>query len=102
MAGKGRQNYGRAATSSSTLVLYGLIMLTLLIVILLAVGILSSSGNSKHKANDLNIIAHNSLHSHDGGEECKDQWVEVIFRLFKLGIGGGAAAEREGGGGKLG
>ncbi|KAH6797043.1 2-oxoglutarate and oxygenase superfamily protein [Perilla frutescens var. hirtella] len=81
MAGKGRQNYGRAAprkTSSSTLVLYGLIMLTLLIVILLAVGILSSSGNSKHKANDLNIIAHNSLHSHDGDEESKDQWVEVI------------------------
>lgn len=46
--------------------------------ILLAFGILSSSSNSKHKAHDLNVIAHNSFHSHDGDEESKDQWVEVI------------------------
>ncbi|KAL8549919.1 hypothetical protein ACS0TY_008669 [Phlomoides rotata] len=83
MAGKGRQQYGRGGTrktSSSTMVLYGLIMLSLLIVILLATGMFSiSSGiSSKHKAHDLNVIAHNTIHSGDGDEESKDQWVEVI------------------------
>ncbi|KAL0463745.1 UNVERIFIED_CONTAM: putative prolyl 4-hydroxylase 10 [Sesamum latifolium] len=87
MAGKARQHYGRGGpprkTSSSTAVLYGLLMLSLLIVILLYLGIFSissSSGSSKDspKAHDLSFIAHNSVHSGDGDEENKDQWVEVI------------------------
>ncbi|KAG6430567.1 hypothetical protein SASPL_108637 [Salvia splendens] len=81
MAGKGRQHYSsapRRKTASSTLVLYGLILLSLLIVIVLAFGILSSSSNSKHKAHDLSLIAHDSLHARDGDEESKDQWVEDI------------------------
>ncbi|KAL1540688.1 procollagen-proline 4-dioxygenase [Salvia divinorum] len=81
MAGKGRQHYTSATrrrTPSSTLVLYGLILLSLLIVIVLSFGIFSSSSNSKHKAHDLTLIAHNSLHSHGQDEESKDQWVEVI------------------------
>ncbi|XP_047966687.1 probable prolyl 4-hydroxylase 10 [Salvia hispanica] len=81
MAGKGRQHYSsapRRKTASSTLVLYGLILLSLLIVIVLAFGILSSSSNSKHKAHDLSVIAHDSLHARGGDEESKDQWVEVI------------------------
>ncbi|KAL7090589.1 hypothetical protein ABFS83_12G047300 [Erythranthe nasuta] len=86
MAVKGRQQYGRVGprkTSSSTLVLYGLIMLSLLIVILLALGILSissSTNTSKDspRAHDLSFISHNSAHSDDGDEESKDQWLEVI------------------------
>ncbi|KAL3621738.1 hypothetical protein CASFOL_034398 [Castilleja foliolosa] len=84
-AGKGRQHYGRGAphkTSSSTVVLYGLIMLCLLIVILLSLGMFSiSSGKSSTnfpRAKDLSSIAHNSVHSKDGDEETKDQWAEVI------------------------
>ncbi|KAG8373613.1 hypothetical protein BUALT_Bualt11G0042500 [Buddleja alternifolia] len=69
MAVKGRQQYGRGAlrkTSSTTLVLYGLIMLSLLIVILLSLGILSIHGTTSKdspKAHDLSFIAHNSVHS---------------------------------------
>ncbi|KAK6150279.1 hypothetical protein DH2020_015211 [Rehmannia glutinosa] len=84
MAVKGRQYHGRSATrktSSWTLVLSMLIILSLLIVILLSLGILSipSSGSKgSPKAHDLSFIAHNSVHSGDGDEESKDQWVEVI------------------------
>ncbi|GFP89936.1 probable prolyl 4-hydroxylase 10 [Phtheirospermum japonicum] len=84
-AGKGRQHYGRGAprkTSSSTVVLYGLIILSLLIVILLSLGIFSiSSGKSSTdapRAKDLSSIAHNSVHSDDGDEVTKDQWAEVV------------------------
>ncbi|KAL0424903.1 UNVERIFIED_CONTAM: putative prolyl 4-hydroxylase 10 [Sesamum radiatum] len=88
MAGKARQHYGRGGpprkASSSTAVLYGLLMLSLLIVVLLYLGIFSisssSSSSSKDspKAHDLSFIAHNSVHSGDGDEENRDQWVEVI------------------------
>ncbi|KAL6507616.1 hypothetical protein OROGR_023811 [Orobanche gracilis] len=76
MAGKGRQQYGRGVprkTSSSMLVLYGLILLSLLIVILLSLGVLSISSSKSStvspRARDLSSIAHNS--SFLSKEECE-------------------------------
>ncbi|KAK6125903.1 hypothetical protein DH2020_040352 [Rehmannia glutinosa] len=37
-----------------------------------------SGSKGSPKAHDLSFIAHNSVHSGDGDEESKDQWVEVI------------------------
>ncbi|XP_051117931.1 probable prolyl 4-hydroxylase 10 [Andrographis paniculata] len=89
MAGKGRPQYGKGglmrkatSSSSSAFLLYGLIMLSLLIVVLLSFGVFSINSGKRskesHKPHDLTSIAHNSAHSSERDEERKDQWVEVI------------------------
>ncbi|XAR73728.1 Procollagen-proline dioxygenase [Bertholletia excelsa] len=81
MAVKGRHIRAPARkSSSSTLVFSVLIMCSFLILILLALGILSvpSSNRDSPKAHDLTSIAHNTMDRSDGDDGRADQWVEVV------------------------
>ncbi|PSS30001.1 Prolyl 4-hydroxylase [Actinidia chinensis var. chinensis] len=82
MAAKGRHSRAPSRkSSSSTLVFSLLIITTFLILILLALKIVSipnlSHGDSP-KAHDLNSIAHNTVVRSDGDDGRGDQWIEVI------------------------
>uniref|UniRef100_A0A5B7BPA0 procollagen-proline 4-dioxygenase n=1 Tax=Davidia involucrata TaxID=16924 RepID=A0A5B7BPA0_DAVIN len=81
MAVKGRHSrVPSRKSSSSTLVFAMLIMFSFLILILLALGILSIPSNSDDspKPNDLSSIVHNTVDRSDGHDGRGDQWVEVI------------------------
>ncbi|CAK9142124.1 unnamed protein product [Ilex paraguariensis] len=81
MAVKGRYGRGPSRKSSqSTLVIAMLIMLSFLILILLALGILSIPSTSRNapKANDLSSMVHTTVERSDEDEERGDHWVELI------------------------
>lgn len=68
-------------SSYSTLVLTLLLMLSFLVLILLALGILSipsNSGDSRRKANDLSSIVRNTVDSDAADDGRGEQWSEVI------------------------
>ncbi|KAF5454617.1 hypothetical protein F2P56_024268 [Juglans regia] len=69
-------------SSSSAMALTMLVMLTCVILILLALGILSipsiSGGDSPKTANDLSTIVRNKMDRIDADEEIGEQWMELI------------------------
>ncbi|XP_021691087.2 probable prolyl 4-hydroxylase 10 isoform X1 [Hevea brasiliensis] len=68
-------------SSSSTIILTMLIMVTFVILILLALGILSvpsNSGDSSRKANDLSTIVRNKVDSSEGDDGRQEPSAEVI------------------------
>nr|GMD53399.1 probable prolyl 4-hydroxylase 10 [Ipomoea batatas] len=79
---KGKYGRGlpRKTTSSATTAFAVFVILSLVVLMLLAFGILSmpSSSRGSQKAHDLSTIAHNTLEQDEGNGIKGDSWVEVI------------------------
>ncbi|GAB2282885.1 hypothetical protein Dimus_017419 [Dionaea muscipula] len=80
--GKGRPyRYTIRKSSSLSIILPMLLMVSFVVLILLAFGMVSlpsSSSSKSHTANDLASIAHNLVDRIDRGDDRADQWVEVL------------------------